>query len=69
MECLRESELKDMPYQIRRLFAIILVYFSPANPVHLWDTFKCCMSEDLQHLQVTLAQAQNECLILISIEH
>ncbi|XP_070001980.1 uncharacterized protein LOC142166103 [Nicotiana tabacum] len=35
--CLLEAACYQMPYSLRRLFATILVYCSPANPRELWE--------------------------------
>ena len=39
-----------MPYSLRRLFAIILVYCNPSNPKLLWNKFEQVMSEEFRQL-------------------
>ncbi|EEY60735.1 helitron helicase-like protein [Phytophthora infestans T30-4] len=46
IHCLREAAEVKMPYQLRQLFGIILVYSMPGNAKDLWDRFKKDMSED-----------------------
>ena len=45
-QCLLEAALYHMPHSFRRLFATLLVYFSPANPKDLWLKFQGSLSED-----------------------
>ncbi|CAH2086126.1 unnamed protein product [Euphydryas editha] len=40
-----------MPVAMRSLFVQILIYGSPENPKHLWETFKENLSEDFIHVQ------------------
>ncbi|KAK1933963.1 ATP-dependent DNA helicase RRM3 [Phytophthora citrophthora] len=47
-ECLAEAAHERMPYQLRQLFAIILVYSLPSSPFGLWERFKDQLSEDFQ---------------------
>ncbi|PON70500.1 DNA helicase Pif1-like [Trema orientale] len=44
--CLEEATSYQMPFELRRLFATILVFCVPNNPKLLWDKFKRFMSED-----------------------
>ncbi|XP_071912382.1 uncharacterized protein [Coffea arabica] len=45
--CLQEASHFKMPYEMRRLFATLLVYSCPNNPKQLWEKFKVSMLEDL----------------------
>ncbi|XP_052625735.1 uncharacterized protein LOC128132801 [Lactuca sativa] len=45
--CLQEASIFHMPYELRRLFATILVYTCPNNPRQLWSSFEDMMLEDL----------------------
>ena len=47
--CLEESASKDMPEQLRSLFAMILVYCEPADCHSLWKKFKGNMYDDIKH--------------------
>ncbi|XP_071913922.1 uncharacterized protein [Coffea arabica] len=44
--CLQEASLFHMPYEMRRLFATLLVYSCPNDPKALWQNFESSMSED-----------------------
>ncbi|XP_012837726.1 PREDICTED: uncharacterized protein LOC105958267 [Erythranthe guttata] len=48
VECLNEAISFQMPHELRRLFAIILVYCAPTNVKDLWDTYFDPMSEDFK---------------------
>ena len=43
---LTEATLWMMPYQLRCLFARILIHCQPTNPEALWNEFKLAMSKD-----------------------
>nr|KAJ0210749.1 hypothetical protein LSAT_V11C400209270 [Lactuca sativa] len=45
--CLQEASVFNMPYELRRLFATLLVYTTPNNPLQLWVSFEDSMLEDL----------------------
>ena len=47
--CLTEAATYAMPFQMRQLFATVLVYCHPADPAALWHKFKGDMGEDYQH--------------------
>nr|XP_047140934.1 ATP-dependent DNA helicase pif1-like [Hydra vulgaris] len=51
-----------MPKQIRQLFAIILTFCEPDNPLHLWNTYKAFMIEDFIHRSVPLIIAEQAAL-------
>nr|XP_027093743.1 uncharacterized protein LOC113714146 [Coffea arabica] len=56
--CLEEASLFHMPYELRRLFATLLVYSCPNNPRQLWLKFEAVMSEDfLRCSDLTLRHA------------
>jgi hypothetical protein len=48
VQCLEEAKLRDMPHEIRFLFATICLHCFPANPgpLELWETYKKDMIED-----------------------
>ncbi|XP_049345373.1 uncharacterized protein LOC125809839 [Solanum verrucosum] len=50
VECMSEAVTYQMPYNLRRLFATLLVYCNPANPAEIWKQFEAQMSEDFQIL-------------------
>ncbi|XP_075103706.1 uncharacterized protein LOC142178275 [Nicotiana tabacum] len=45
-KCMSEAASYQMPYSLRRLFAILLIYCNPTNPRQLWEQFEEHMSED-----------------------
>ncbi|CAI9266057.1 unnamed protein product [Lactuca saligna] len=47
--CLQEASVYHMPYELRRLFASLLVYTIPSNPRELWLSFESAMLEDFLH--------------------
>ncbi|POM77519.1 Helitron helicase-like protein [Phytophthora palmivora] len=47
-ECLLEASHERMPYQLRQLFGIILVYSLPSSSLGLWERFKNDLSEDFR---------------------
>ncbi|GJY34555.1 ATP-dependent DNA helicase PIF1 [Tanacetum coccineum] len=44
--CLEEASVFHMPYELRRLFAILLVYSCPNSPRDLWLAYENLMLED-----------------------
>ncbi|XP_071724365.1 uncharacterized protein [Rutidosis leptorrhynchoides] len=44
--CLEEASVFHMPYELRRLFATLLVYACPNNPRELWVAYENHMVED-----------------------
>nr|XP_027108912.1 uncharacterized protein LOC113728748 [Coffea arabica] len=46
-QCLLEAVSFQMPYTLRHLFALILVYVLPPNPMLLWQKFEPYLSEDI----------------------
>jgi len=67
MRCMSEATIDHMPSALRNLFAIILIYNNPVNPLALWNQFKRHLSEDIQHRNSNWSQAEvdNECLLLL----
>jgi hypothetical protein len=49
MRCMREAATFQMPAQMRQLFAAILAYDKPKDPLPLWDAFKEALAEDYLH--------------------
>ncbi|XP_022856895.1 uncharacterized protein LOC111377965 [Olea europaea var. sylvestris] len=56
--CLNEAITYDMPISLRRLFANVLIFCSPANPRNLWVKFKVYMIEDFLHASMTVCDAE-----------
>ncbi|XP_019235621.1 PREDICTED: uncharacterized protein LOC109215948 [Nicotiana attenuata] len=46
VECMSEAVSYQMPFSLRQLFAMILIYCNPTNPRELWEKFENPMSED-----------------------
>ncbi|KAK9723988.1 hypothetical protein RND81_05G039400 [Saponaria officinalis] len=44
--CLKEASEVQMPFAVRRLFATLLVFFQPSNPLYLWTDYYNHLSED-----------------------
>ena len=44
--CLQEASMYHMPYELRRLFATLLVYTTPNTPRQLWLIFEDAMLVD-----------------------
>ncbi|XP_071914150.1 uncharacterized protein [Coffea arabica] len=53
--CLQEASLFHMPYEMSRLFATLLVYLYPNDPMALWLKFEDVMSEDYARLNILTA--------------
>ncbi|XP_019246007.1 PREDICTED: uncharacterized protein LOC109225707 isoform X1 [Nicotiana attenuata] len=51
VDCMSEAASYQTPYSLRRLFATLLVYCSPANPKEIWKQFEESMSEDFRVLR------------------
>ncbi len=47
--CLQEAQLMNMPYQMRQLFATLIVFQTPSDIKSLFDEFKEAMAEDYIH--------------------
>ncbi|XP_027177834.1 uncharacterized protein LOC113776981 [Coffea eugenioides] len=61
--CLQETSLFHMPYEMRRLFATLLVYSCPNDPKALWQNFESSMSEDFAKCSaMTSAQVKRNVL-------
>lgn len=56
VECMLEASCYQMPYSLRRLFAMILVYCDPDNPRELWKQFEDSMPEDFRNLSNIMVQ-------------
>ncbi|UYV80109.1 hypothetical protein LAZ67_18001721 [Cordylochernes scorpioides] len=56
--CLAEAALFQMPCQLRQLFATILIYNNPTNPVSLWTKYKGYLSEDFSRATSDAAAEQ-----------
>ncbi|KAK9732805.1 hypothetical protein RND81_04G023700 [Saponaria officinalis] len=44
--CLKEASEVQMPFAVRRLFATLLVFCQPSNPLNLWTDYYDVLSED-----------------------
>ncbi|XP_071902115.1 uncharacterized protein [Coffea arabica] len=61
--CLQDASLFHMSYEMRRLFAILLVYSCPNDPKALWQIFESSMSEDFAKCSaMTSAQVKRNVL-------
>ncbi|PWA56839.1 hypothetical protein CTI12_AA412320 [Artemisia annua] len=61
--CLEEASVFHMPYELRRLFATLLVYSCPNNPRDLWLAYENHMLEDLlRSNQMTHREAKKNAL-------
>ncbi|UYV82683.1 hypothetical protein LAZ67_22000535 [Cordylochernes scorpioides] len=56
--CLAEATLFQMPCQLRQLFATILIYNNPTDPVSLWTKYKGYLSEDFSRATSDAAAEQ-----------
>ncbi|UYV70293.1 hypothetical protein LAZ67_7002421 [Cordylochernes scorpioides] len=56
--CLAEAALFQMPCQLRQLFATILIYNNPTDPVSLWTKYKGYLSEDFSRATSDAAAEQ-----------
>ncbi|KAL4561943.1 hypothetical protein LXL04_034128 [Taraxacum kok-saghyz] len=58
--CLEEASAFHMPYELRRLFATLLVYTCPNTPRQLWLCFEDAMLEDIvRHHKETRKQSKH----------
>ena len=60
-KAMTEAASFQMPYQLRRMFAIILTHCNPANPLQLWTDHKSGMIEDYM-LHFTYDESIEQCL-------
>ncbi|XP_027109519.2 uncharacterized protein [Coffea arabica] len=61
--CLQETSVFHMPYEMRQLFATVLVYSCPNDPKALWQNFESSMSEDFAKCSaMTSAQVKRNVL-------
>lgn len=51
IEFMSEAAGYQMSYNLRRLFATLLVYYNPTSPRQLWENFEESMTEDYKVLQ------------------
>ncbi|KAL7137613.1 hypothetical protein ABFS83_10G105100 [Erythranthe nasuta] len=58
IECLNEAITFQMPHELRRLFATVLVYCAPTDVRVLWDTYFEAMSEDFRKENDTSKERQ-----------
>lgn len=58
IECLNEAISFQMPNELRRLFATILVYCEPSDIKNLWETYFEAMSEDFRKESSTSIEVQ-----------
>ena len=66
--CMNEAINDQMPSALRNLFATILIYNNPSNPLELWNQFKQYLSEDIMHRNnedMLLPETENDCLLLL----
>ncbi|GKB77471.1 ATP-dependent DNA helicase PIF1-like protein [Tanacetum coccineum] len=61
--CLEEASVFHLPYELRRLFATLLVYSCPNSPRDLWLAYENAMLEDLlRYNQMTRREATKNAL-------
>lgn len=61
--CLEEASVFHLPYELRRLFATLLVYSCPNSPRDLWLAYENAMLEDLLRFnQMTRREATKNAL-------
>ena len=53
---MEEAASYHMPHSLRRLFATLLVYFPPANPLILWSKFEQAMYENYNKMSTLPAE-------------
>lgn len=53
-QCLSEAAIMQSGKQLRDLFAIILLFEFPTDPLGLWNSFKEYLCDDLQHRLTTV---------------
>jgi len=63
--CLKEAVGFKMPYQLRQLFASIIVYCQPANLKELWDKYVDNLIEDYLKKEISRDQAILKTLVFI----
>nr|XP_043620138.1 uncharacterized protein LOC122591985 [Erigeron canadensis] len=65
--CLQEASTFHLPYELRRLFATLLVYSCPNNPQALWLAYEDLMVEDLLRFnQMTHKEATKQALLQVN---
>lgn len=70
---LQEGVLCDSPTRLRNLFAVILIFCHPSDPILLWEKYKDSFSEDITRRMARnisntadyMNDVYNECLIII----
>ncbi|XP_027184316.1 uncharacterized protein LOC113782642 [Coffea eugenioides] len=66
-QCLKEASLYQMPYNLSRLFATLLVHFPHSNPRYLWEQFEKPLSEDISRIsQISVGQIRLQVLCQIN---
>ena len=61
-----EASTFQMPSQLRQLFATILVYCDPSDPLSIWNEFKTSMIEDFVYMSMSTDDAENKALCKIN---
>ena len=57
---MEEAIVSNSPASIRTLFAVILAWCEPSNPVDIYDSHKEAIAEDFLHQQRTCTLHRNE---------
>ncbi|XP_042944515.1 uncharacterized protein LOC122278387 [Carya illinoinensis] len=65
-DCLHEAYLYQMPSNLRRLFATILVYCNPTNLREIWERFEQDMSVDFRSTENSMSDVRMQVLHSIS---
>nr|XP_027124176.1 uncharacterized protein LOC113740859 [Coffea arabica] len=70
-KALEETAHFQMPYLLRSLFAMLLFYYSPQNPKHLWQSFEEHLSSNykrnLAHRHCTPLEIKRKVLLDINL--
>lgn len=66
--CMEEAALYMMPYQLRSLFAMLVIHCEVASPAELWEQFRAAMTEDFQHRGHDEALATSMALLQIQAD-
>ncbi|KAK9665852.1 hypothetical protein RND81_14G140800 [Saponaria officinalis] len=66
--CLKEASEVQMPFAVRRLFATVLVFCQPSNPLNLWTDYYSHLSEDFARKNPNHPD-KTRCLTVRAVEH
>ncbi|KAG3169038.1 hypothetical protein PC128_g19247 [Phytophthora cactorum] len=69
IECISEAAGFQMPYQLRQLFATLLVYLMPTDVRGLWDRFYKDLSEDFSRTYRDLLEPLRSSTVMFKTLH